>query len=141
MDAGTVREIFRYDNGKLFWLKPKKKSFIGQEAGFLANTGYWRIKIFGKQYKRSRLVWLYHKREWPKYQIDHKNRIKTDDRIENLRDVTNQVNCSNKGVRIDNKLGVKGVYLKGGRFYTAKNGKHIGVFSNIEEASIAYMSM
>ena len=45
--------------------------------------------------------------------IDHINRIKFDNRIENLRKSTHQENQWNKPVRIDNFLGVKGSISEG----------------------------
>ena len=39
--------------------------------------------------------------------IDHKNRIKTDNIVENLRWATDSENSQNQGVHKDNKIGIK----------------------------------
>ena len=46
--------------------------------------GYISIQFNRIKYQRSRLVYYYFNNKWPEQQCDHINRIKTDDRIENL---------------------------------------------------------
>ena len=68
----------------------------GVKAGTI-KAGYVIIKIDGKLYNASRLIWMYVHGEDPgELQIDHINRIKNDDRIENLRTVTHQQNHWNR---------------------------------------------
>jgi len=84
----------------------------GDIAGwFDSQFGYWKISIKNKIYKRSRLVWLYHHGSWPKFNIDHINRIRFDDRIENLRDVNQSHNLRNANWPV-NKFGKVGVYQR-----------------------------
>jgi hypothetical protein len=64
---------------------------LGTSNGF----GYLRITVLGKSYYAHRLAWFYMNGEWPD-QIDHINGIKSDNRIENLRNVTVQQNNQNK---------------------------------------------
>lgn len=52
--------------------------------------------IHGYHYKASRLAWLYMTGEWPKYEMDHINHVKDDNRWVNLRDVTPAENCANR---------------------------------------------
>lgn len=47
--------------------------------------------------------------EWPEYDIDHKNRIKTDNRIVNLRLATRSQNQQNKDIMKSNTTGFRGV--------------------------------
>ena len=68
----------------------------GQEAGTVNGRGYVDIKLRQKIYQAHRLAWFYTYGEWPKLEIDHKNRIRTDNKIDNLRDVSHQVNSMNK---------------------------------------------
>lgn len=70
--------------------------------------------------------------------IDHINGNPSDNRKENLRNVTPQQNCMNTKTRKDNNLGVKGITKRYNK-YIARikfNGKsiHLGSFSNIEDA-------
>lgn len=70
---------------------------INAVAGTLTKQGYVRIAINKKYYSAHRLAWLYYYGCWPQHTIDHKNQIKNDNRIDNLRDVTLSINCLNRG--------------------------------------------
>jgi hypothetical protein len=52
--------------------------------------------IDGKLYKAARLAWLYIHGESPENQIDHINRVRDDNRLANLKDVTSSENNNNK---------------------------------------------
>jgi len=92
-----VHSLFKLRNGELFWKVKHKCVFPGDLAGGPQRNGYWRIKINGRSYKRSRLVWLYvHGVDsYPRF-LDHINRDRSDDRIENLKLVTHGENQSNR---------------------------------------------
>ena len=84
-----LKELFRYEDGKLFWKVRPRYNFpldqMKKPAGCLRKTNrYWYISINGKQYLRGRLIFFMHKGFWPSEEVDHINRIRTDDRIENL---------------------------------------------------------
>lgn len=71
--------------------------------------------------------------------IDHINRDKKDNRKINLRIVTRQQNCMNRGCNKNNILQIKGVSLeKNGRYRATicVNGKNVylGIFKDIEDA-------
>ena len=88
----AVREYFDYRDGRLHWRKTRgKHGVIGRRAGGKGALGYWHIRFFGRLYCEHSLVWVYHNDEWPKLQLDHINRDKLDNRIENLRDVSGEV--------------------------------------------------
>jgi hypothetical protein len=71
--------------------------------GFVDGDGYRRfILTVGKRrynFSLHRVVWLLHNGAWPTQQIDHINRDKSDNRIENLRDVSAAINGMNKARR------------------------------------------
>lgn len=73
--------------------------------------GYVILKVKGKQFKYHRIVWLICKGYYPKKEIDHINRNRADNRIENLRECTRQENIINRTAKINEKTGVQGVYL------------------------------
>jgi hypothetical protein len=112
----------------------------GDGLGILRKDGYISIMIDRKSYKSHRLAWLYVTGEYPKNTIDHKNRKKSDNKFENLRDITHKKNCQNRGKRKDNKSGVTGVYRNAkrnnwvcgiridGKYY------HLGSFKNFDSA-------
>lgn len=99
----NVKEWFNYKDGKLYWKQqPANQIKVGTEAGCLNSYGYCRVRFKGHEYMIHRLVWLWHGKDLIKnLQIDHINQIKTDNRIENLR----QVN------RSTNKLNNKAIYV------------------------------
>lgn len=75
-------------------------------------------------------------------QLDHINGIRYDNRIQNLREVSNKQNCFNRNFSKKN-IGVKG-YFKLGNKYRASisnNSKtiHIGVYNTEQEAREAYL--
>ena len=116
-----LKSLFEYRDGSLFWRKNPslKKSFnIIKPAGYKAPNGRFMIRINKRLYYRSHLVFLYHYGCWPKPQVDHINRVKDDDRIENLRVATQSLNSRNKNVY--NNTGLKSVYSikrKNGPYY------------------------
>ena len=84
MNKSTLWGLFRYEAPHLYWRMRGRKKSMTKPAGCLNRQGYWQIGINGKLYKRSRLVFFMHKGFWPE-QVDHINRVRGDDRIENLR--------------------------------------------------------
>jgi hypothetical protein len=74
--------------------------------------------------------------------VDHKNGNTLDNRRENLRICTNQENCMNSSLPIDNKSGFKGVHLDRSKWRSriVFNGKpiHLGMFDNPRDAGMAY---
>jgi hypothetical protein len=90
-----------------------------------------------------RLAWLWHYGEWPT-QVDHINRVKSDNRIENLRLATNSQNRANTGLRRDNASGQTGVWFDNHRKKWAaeihwQNQKtRLGRFNTFEAAQSAY---
>ncbi len=99
----------------------------------------------GKRHSTSvhRLAWYIVYGHPPKNEIDHLNRNRADNRINNLRCVTRSVNLRNASMKRNNTSGVTGVYLlKGKGKWLAKgwaNGKsaYLGLFDDIAEAEAA----
>ena len=69
---------------------------IGNPVGHVGLTGYVRIILRGREYSAHRLAWFYVHGTWPQYDIDHRNGVRHDNRISNLRDVTDNVNQQNR---------------------------------------------
>jgi hypothetical protein len=57
----------------------------GSIAGSIISDGYRQICIFSKVYRAHRLAWLYTYGYTPTETVDHKNRIHSDNRLDNLR--------------------------------------------------------
>lgn len=104
MNSELLRQILNYnkDTGKWIWLvKNGTNNNIGDIAGTVNNDGYNIITYKRKKYKSSRLAFIYMGHEIPKI-VDHINTIKTDDRWNNLRASTVQMNGANRKSRYKN---------------------------------------
>ena len=80
-------------------------------CGSFDKDGYLIIKIKGKQYKAHRLVFAMFYGRFPEKEIDHINRIRSDNRIENLREVDHITNIRNATIPPNKETGVVGVYV------------------------------
>lgn len=105
---------------------------------------YVQIKLDGVRYTAHRLAWLYMTGEWPSNgQVDHDDRNPGNNKWDNLKDVTNQLNHRNKGLQSNNTSGCKGVCLnkRTGKYVaTIKNaGKvtYLGCYDTLDQAIVA----
>lgn len=71
----------------------------GKIAGTVTNHGYVVVRVLGERVKAHRLAWLMANGRWPDSGIDHINGIKTDNRIDNLREATAGQNNKNRRVK------------------------------------------
>jgi len=111
-----VKTLFTYNNGKLIRkIRTGNNANEGEIVGSVERKGYLRVAIKGKSYKVHRIVWLWHYGYLPENQLDHINRKKDDNRIENLREVSGTCNRRNSRVYYTTKSGMKGVVLLGNR--------------------------
>ena len=96
-----------------------------------------------REYLEHRLAWFYVNGTWPK-QVDHRNNVKSDNRISNLRETTSSQNNMNRKKNGRNRSGRKGVTeRKRSRNWEAQiavDGKdvYLGKFPSLEEAANAY---
>lgn len=102
-----IKNILRYNEltGEFSWLDGANKSC---PVGNFSN-GYIVITLNCIGYRAHRLAWLYVNGSFPNNQIDHINGIRDDNRIINLRDVTQAVNAKNSKIASNNTSGFKGV--------------------------------
>ena len=108
LTQSRLKELLHYnaDTGVFTWLVASRSRKVGQVAGS-DNKGYRLIKIKGKSYRAHRLAWLYVHGKLPDNDIDHINGVRDDNRIANMRDVTNSVNGQNR--KLANKGSVTGL--------------------------------
>ena len=100
-----IKIYFEYNEDGTFTRLDRKNS-----TGSLDKDGYLMMKIKGKKYRAHRLVYAYFYGEFPEGEIDHINRIRTDNRIENLRVVNRQGNVDNTTRKVNPDTGVVGIY-------------------------------
>lgn len=147
-----AHRIFRYDpeSGLLYRKKRGPRGKPDHVVGNPYSNGYLRVSIGGQSNKREyllhRLIWMMQHGEWPDGEIDHINRIRTDNRISNLRICTNAENKQNLSLRSNNTSGYTGVsYWKAMGKWRADitvnhKIKHLGRFDTPEEAYSAYLA-
>lgn len=124
MDAITARECFKYEKltGRLVWRVRPASHFkspgackainsrcAGTEAGVIKSNGYRYVGVGGKEYGAHRVAWLVVTGEWPD-EIDHRNRIRSDNRWRNLRNVSGLANHQNMSKYSSNRSGTPGVH-------------------------------
>ena len=111
-----LKEFVSYDplTGTFIRLKGKGKGLV---AGSLNRTkGYIYLRVDGHRYMAHRLAWLYVYGAHPEDVIDHKNGIKDDNKISNLRVVTKSENQRNRVINKNNSSGILGVYKNKNRW-------------------------
>jgi len=149
MNQSLLKEILNYDfeTGIFRWkvrpshhfktargYKSFNTQFSGKEAGHVHSFEKYKcISISRKEYKAHRLAWLYVHGSFPKDQIDHINGIRGDNRLCNLREVTNNVNQMNSKVRNDNNSGVIGVCWN-----TSKHRWVVQISNNSKRKTLGY---
>ncbi len=128
--------------GRLVWLSS------GKAAGCLdSHSGYVRVMINQKSYSAHRVIWTYLYGYIPDgFVIDHRNGIRNDNRLKNLRCVTPAENQQNqRRPQHGNSTGFLGVWFEEARDrYRAKikvagKVKYLGIFHTAEEAHQAYL--
>jgi len=151
----TQQELKQYlsynkDTGIFTWINFINKSNVkkGSIAGYVNNNEYVIIKINQLRYAAHRLAWLYVHGKMPNKYLDHINRNKQDNRIENLRECNNSQNAQNRLNALSiNKSGYLGVWSNRNSKkhpYAAGikiNNKsyYLGSFSNALDAHKAYL--
>lgn len=119
-----------------------QKKFRGKKAGSVNSTGYWFVSLANKRFRGHWLAWFYVYGEWPNGRLDHRNRVKTDNRIANLRIATPSQNLANAGLRVDSTTGARGIRRMRGAWqaritYEGRD-YHLGTYATLELAKAAY---
>ena len=143
-----VREYLAYDPLSGVFTRLKKTAaftVIGETVGTDQGNGYIVIGFAGRRILAHRLAWFYVHGKWPDDHIDHINGIRSDNRIANLRDVTNKINSENRTCSPKSGAGYFGVSFDARRnAYRSRimhNRKEIwlGYFDSPEKAHEAYI--
>lgn len=135
-----LKARFEYrKTGGLFYIKNINNKKVGERFGYLTN-GYVAGSFLDCMVREHVLIWLWHFEKWPMYALDHINRIRDDNRIENLREASHEQNAQNTGITRRNSSGFKGVYFNkaAGKFQAYVRGNYLGLFVTAKEAALAY---
>lgn len=92
-----ARKFFDYNpiTGVIKWKVNRGSVIAGDVAGYI-NQGYRKLSFNGEKYQAHRMAWFLHYGKFPDGSIDHINGNPQDNKIANLRDVTNKENSRNQ---------------------------------------------
>jgi hypothetical protein len=150
--AVYIRERLDYDpmTGVFLWryceAMPRNWNtrWDGKVSGSVNNgKGYRVIGIDGGLHMAHRLAWIITTGEWPADQLDHINGNRADNRMINLRSVSQSENQRNRAMSSNNTSGVQGVYWRkaGGKWSAAIRVDdrliHLGFFTHKADAIAA----
>lgn len=131
------------DTGQFTWKIDFSRAKAGSVAGRIHHQGYREIGIKNRRIGAHRIAWAMTYGEWPPMLIDHKNGIRDDNRICNLRAVDYYGNTRNVALTKRNTSGYRGVGLTklGWRATITVAGKvmYLGTFQSAQEASQTYL--
>ena len=144
-----LQSVLSYDpeTGILTWKEQRGRVRAGDRAGFPYGVGYRGIRVFGEQFYEHRIIWMLVHGKWPEYDLDHINRVRTDNRLRNLRETTRSENKQNQDdapYPTNKTSGYKGAY-KNGRRWQARVGLNnrticLGTYDTPEEAHAVYIN-
>lgn len=153
MEKEDFNKFLLYDKetGNLLWrkrnptnahVKSWNKRWSGEVAGTVGKNGYRYISLSKSYYLAHRIVWLLEYGSLPPKgcEIDHINRNRLDNRLENLRSVSRYENNRNKDMNKNNTSGVTGVvwHKASGkwlsRIYNNYQCINLGLFESFKDA-------
>ena len=138
-----LHELFEYreDGNLIRKISITSNAKVGDVVGCPIGRGYMQVRINYKHYFLHRLIFLYHHGYLTKgMQMDHIDGNSENNRIENLREVTNGQNAQNSKIHSTNTSGVKGVHFSKRhkkwecRLNLNGKGKYLGRYNTLEEA-------
>lgn len=138
-----LNELLEYDpcSGRLTWKESRGSAQAGTEAGRVNERGYRMVTIDRVKYCSHRIAWkMYHSVD-PSMRLDHINQQRADNRISNLREAPQVVNCRNQKKHRTNTSGHTGVCWHARwrkwfvRIEVGGATKNLGYFSDIDEAA------
>jgi|694.fasta_scaffold14904_13 hypothetical protein len=143
----NAAQLLDYDpeTGEMVWKVRKKGSRgRGKKAGH-ASHGYIVVGLTGKRLFGHRIAWFLHYGNLPEQQIDHKDRDRSNNKIDNLRIAENNWfdNHQNRSLPSNNTSGVIGVkwHKVSGKWVAQiqvnKKQIHLGLFESFEDAVAA----
>jgi hypothetical protein len=152
MNIERIRQVLSYDHksGEIVWRvdiggRNGRKFPAGSVAGCVCKKhGYRLIRVDGVLYRAHRLAWAMFYDEQPPELIDHRNTVKTDNRISNLREADAAGNAANKNPYQPCVTGFKGVFVdkRNGKFMAqgrqGKRAVYLGKFDQARDAAEAY---
>ena len=138
-----LKELFDYQDGDFIRRTTSLRVMCSPTKG----QRYLRVFIDGKPRSLHRMIYLWHHGHLPKT-LDHIDGDRANNKIENLREATQQQNCLNRKHHSNSKSPYKNVYLQAPtkkaewkrnwvvRITVAGKSKYIGSFEDLELADL-----
>lgn len=136
--------LFRYENGVLFWIKKyhaSRKKDKSDEAGTTTTGNYKKVCIAGKKYYAHRIIFLMHHGYFPEV-VDHIDGDPSNNKIENLRASDKSKNAMNAKLWRTSTSGHRGVIKSRkpnrwcSRVQVNKKNIYLGTFDDFELACL-----
>jgi len=131
-----LNNLFEYSDGKLFWKNHQYKAYNSKEAGCIASQGYRQVTINKKVYKVHRIIFMMKYGYFPK-EIDHIDNNQLNNKIENLREATREINNANRRIAKNNTSSIKNVCKHRNKWIVQVKNTYIGSFDNLKNAELA----
>lgn len=138
-----IQHLFYLKDGEVFTQNRRYQSFDNRPATtFVAGHGYVYTSFSmpnGRNYSMGlhRIVWVLHNHNLPP-ELDHRDRDKTNNKIDNLRETTHYDNCENRGSSKVSNTNERNIYEVQGmyRVVFTRKGKvnQIANVTSLEEA-------
>ena len=149
-DVAVLRELFEYqhETGQLIHKVSRgSRAVAGRVATTKGGRGYLTVRVPGHNpIAAHRVAWAIFYGQWPGSLIDHINRSRTDNRIDNLREATYRDNSENRLVASRSSgTGLIGVSLHRasglyhGRIGVCGKEVSLGYFRSAKDAHSAYL--
>jgi hypothetical protein len=142
-----LKELLKYNHKTGIFVR--RVGVRGGAKGAIAGTasnGYIQIGIDWVRYAAHRLAWLYVYGYFPEFGLDHRDRVRNHNWIDNLREKSQQCNLRNTGTPKNNTSGVKGVIWDKSRnkwqarIHLNGHGRLIGRYEDFTEAVCARLA-
>ena len=145
-DISELKKNFCFDpeTGVITRLVTAKAFKAGDRAGSLTSHGYLMLKFHETRCLAHRAAFAMHYGRWPTGQVDHINGDRSDNRICNLREVSNSQNQMNAGLNSRNTSGRKGIWWSKdesrwrAHIIVDKKKLYLGSYKTPDEAAHAY---
>jgi hypothetical protein len=145
-----LRTLLRVDEttGDLIWIGARRHGYNGKIAGRRSKSGYLGVGIGNQRIYAHRIVFALSHGHWPTGMVDHIDGDRTNNRPQNLRDVSPQQNLQNtlRPARAGTSSGLRGVGLikSSGKWkayiVVDRRMKTLGHFDTKEAAYAAYLA-
>jgi HNH endonuclease len=141
-----LKQLLKYDTetGLFTWLVRRGGAVRpGDTAGCIRSNGYWYISVDNEQFIAHRLAWLYMTGKWPDDEIDHRDRVRSNNVWSNLREANTSQQQQNRTPKhgVSGFVGVDRNHGKWRAQITVAGRKtHLGLFDDIEQAKAARLA-